>query len=706
MLVAEPDLDTSIGTTIRKMFDSVAQALANADANSSLGNISSYAIDSLSGSALDDFVSTFAFQRFSAARATGTVTFSVAAVGTTSVVIPVGSSVSTATTPPIIFNTLTTAIIGAGSATVDIPVQAVIGGVSGNVAANTISAKVSPLTGVAAVANLLSTTNGTDAESDQALIARFKATIFRAFTGTAQCFAGTALENPNVTQVNVVGSSETHNEQIQINYDPNNPTLGSYGISVVQDAQFIYDFNYTFGANLAANDILTPDVSYSFTVIPAISDPIAAPIASSTVGGILSPGQYSYQIVFGGILGHLPSYTNPSPIATIGVGLGRNAVLLSWPTPPPNTTFVYVYSGGGTLLGILGASETTWSDTGSGYPVNSVPLSTTNSTGFTVQIQSLDSSSCPNGIYDLQFEYLPAASRNSPTQGVTNKVDVYVVGSDAAAAEENVPFGTANLFSSDPTSSMYYERFMRDDYTNPVPGNIFLPLSFAPVVDLPSSLLYGSSTYMRDTDYFLINDVTNLGYTSHSLSGVEWVNGTNMPTSGTLIDVAYTYNALPYEVESDIQQWRLVCYDVWVHQAQQAFLDIYLVVILSQGYTAALINPMLFSAISAVCSAVGFDGVLQTSAIISAAAQTPGIAAVRFATSTDAQAEDAGGGYGIQQVVVTASNTTPPTTTTTLVQNWALNGRAIDAYFSDDTLPVLNEVFLDVRALNSLNTGA
>jgi len=79
---------------------------------------------------------------------------------------------------------------------------------------------------------------------------------------------------------------------------------------------------------------------------------------------------------------------------------------------------------------------------------------------------------------------------------------------------------------------------------------------------------------------------------------------------------------------------------------------------------------------------------------------------VRFATSTDAQAEDAGGGYGIQQVVVTASNTTPPTTTTTLVQNWALNGRAIDAYFSDDTLPVLNEVFLDVRALNSLNTGA
>src|SRR5690606_33018104 len=52
----------------------------------------------------------------------------------------------------------------------------------------------------------------------------------------------------------------------------------------------------------------------------------------------------------------------------------------------------------------------------------------------------------PDGIYELEFEYVPWASRNDPTNGITNCVDVYVNGNRPTEATELAIFDTSKDF--------------------------------------------------------------------------------------------------------------------------------------------------------------------------------------------------------------------------------------------------------------------
>src|ERR1700733_10428209 len=71
----EPDLDTSIGTTIRKIIDVFSGSLADGYLDNDLSD-SQYDVTALTGSALDDFVQNFGLMRFPAKTATGIATFS------------------------------------------------------------------------------------------------------------------------------------------------------------------------------------------------------------------------------------------------------------------------------------------------------------------------------------------------------------------------------------------------------------------------------------------------------------------------------------------------------------------------------------------------------------------------------------------------------------------------------------------------------
>lgn len=63
------------------------------------------------------------------------------------------------------------------------------------------------------------------------------------------------------------------------------------------------------------------------------------------------------------------------------------------------------------------------------------------------KITRLDATIVPDGIYDLQFEYMPKAGRNVPASGITNRVDVFVSGEKAVAAAETLIFKTARTFN-------------------------------------------------------------------------------------------------------------------------------------------------------------------------------------------------------------------------------------------------------------------
>lgn len=797
--VTQPDLDTSIGTPVRKMIDAVSVSISSAYVDQYFLNYQ-YDVTSLTGSALDDFVNIFGITRFLATRATGVVTFTRPTPATQPIAVLSGTAVSNNSSPQVVFTTITTSTMPIGSVSVDVPVIAQVGGASGNVVANSITNFQTQISGIASLTNISATSGGNDAESDEALINRFQNTVFRNMAGTEPQFLGTAQENANTTNANVIGAYKTQSEQIQI--------VNGVGQSTVQSAQYIYNQNFVFGTDIDSGQILNPGVNYTFNsntyalVAPITTTPTNLAITTVAATPTYSSAVHNYKVAWGNENGITP----PSVDLTVTSG-GTTASKITW-VPPENAVWAYIYQGGAgteTLRAIIPASTLSWTDlgvgsvqitgitnntpavvttatahgfvngqivsisgvlgatqangtwvityisstqfsitanvigvyaddnndnpTGTAAPASyGIAFASTNTTGYAPTITSIDQVNCPDGIYELQFDYTPIASRNSPSTGVTNKVDIYVAGQDIQSATDTLVFSNANVFSNSPSSSLFYMNYQRPDGSHPLVGNYLLDLTFAPVTQLPdeialsasagtsvSSSIYqtiggviitsdsgasndiGAQTYNLGEDYYLVNDISNMGGTAHSNSGIEFsASTTPQPPSNSLITLTYNYNALPGEVETAIENWRLITTDVWCHQAINMYIAVNLVVILSGNTSITSITPSINTAIQSVFNSVGFDGTISTSSILRAAGSIPGVQAVRFATSADSASN-----YAMQQLTVDGA----------LVQTFAFSGsgstaRAIDVEMNDDTIPVLNSVNLTVRAMNTFQNGA
>ena len=140
------------------------------------------------GSDLDSFVYDFGVTRLGAQAASGQVTYSRLSASTSTPFIPVGATINTTdgtqsfavTTDPT--NAAYSASLGgytmpSMTTTLTVPVQAVVAGSGGNIAANSLTTSTTPITGVDLVTNSAAFTNGVDAESDPALRVRFQAFI-------------------------------------------------------------------------------------------------------------------------------------------------------------------------------------------------------------------------------------------------------------------------------------------------------------------------------------------------------------------------------------------------------------------------------------------------------------------------------------------------------------------------------------------------
>lgn len=257
--LSEPNLDTTIGSSVRKILDAVAEVVAEASADTYLLQYQ-YDLEAKVGADLDEFVRLFGFARFPAKRATGTVTFDRTSATDINVVVPVGSQLATESASPVVVATIVPGIIPVGATTIEIPVQAMIGGAGGNIAANSLRRRLTPLSGVTSFTNAGSFSGGTDAESDEQLRLRFRRTVFRNLAGTEQMFLATALEDPAVTQVNVVGATKRYREQIQV--------VGGTATSTVQDASLVYTDSTVLGLNIDGGNILRQGVHYTISPGP------------------------------------------------------------------------------------------------------------------------------------------------------------------------------------------------------------------------------------------------------------------------------------------------------------------------------------------------------------------------------------------------------------------------------------------------------
>lgn len=125
-------------------------------------------------------------ERRQAAKAAGTLRFSVMERHSTDLTVPAGTVCMTAGL--IRFETLREAVIAAGSLSVDVPAQAVEVGAAGNVASNTVlSMAVAPV-GVSAVNNPMPFTGGVEEEEDEALRARVLESFQRLPNGANAAF--------------------------------------------------------------------------------------------------------------------------------------------------------------------------------------------------------------------------------------------------------------------------------------------------------------------------------------------------------------------------------------------------------------------------------------------------------------------------------------------------------------------------------------
>lgn len=578
---AEPDLDTGIGSIVRKMLDAVAEAIAERDANDVLQGYA-YDIDAKSGADLDEMVRLFGFSRIPARRASGEVTFSRNAPSATSVVIPVGVQVQTdpAIIPVVTASTVVQATILPGDTSVTVPAQVAVAGTPGNVEADSFTFRRTAIEGIVATTNTLAFSGGTDAENDAHLRKRFKDSIFRSLAGTQQMFYGIALDDPSVTQANVIGATKIFRESVEID--------SGAATSTVEDAAYILPDSALVGTNLSAGSLLKEGVHYS---------------------------------------------------VNYGVNPPELTVLL--PTVMPN-----------------------------------------------------------GGIFDLQFEYVPLASRNDLANGIVNRVDVYVRGERAIEATASLSFDADRKFTA--SGPLDNEKFWRKDESNPAVGHFFVPYPLVPIIDpsVNDQITIDSIVMVEDTHYWLVYDKTAFGQAPRSLAGIEIasnaVSPLLMPTDpddGSAFTVDYIFNEVPRSIEETIGgTWRTLNQDVWVHQGKPKRLRLNLGVIIARGYTEGQIQAAIYRAIGTFIDNLGFANVVQASDLLSVAHSVAGVDAVRFLTD-----DDNGTHYAIQRVDESGS----------VAETFATGSpaRPLDVYCADDEFAVLHAVFLDVMAQNTFGAS-
>lgn len=264
LAVTDPDLDTGVGSVTRKIIDAVAEQIANVGISQDMLSYR-FDIDSKHGPDLDDFASLFGISRLPASRAIGTVTLFRPTPAPHSIYVPAGTQVSTANANPVVFGTVAPAYMSRGTASVEIPVQAVSGGEGGNLPPNSLVQLVTAVEDISnGTTNVGATHGGTNEESDEALINRFKKTVFRSLAGTESMYLGVALEATSnevegeaPTQANVVGVSTKWSEQVQIKED------GTAQSSIPpQNAKYIFEDSFVLGPDLGSGAILTRGVHY------------------------------------------------------------------------------------------------------------------------------------------------------------------------------------------------------------------------------------------------------------------------------------------------------------------------------------------------------------------------------------------------------------------------------------------------------------
>lgn len=624
----DPSISAEVGTPERKILDTVAQALS--DAQVDLTQLSgALDIDAKSGAELDKFLSMFGFGRQTAAKATGFVKFGRSVTSTTDIRIPARTQImgpGTVINPPndvlvnVIYETSFEVTLSAGQLTVEAPISAVIGGSSGNSAVGQVTQfAATPIYGITSITNDAPITGGVDAESDSQLKVRFKNTVFRNLAGTQDQFLALAASAKYSTKANVIGPISRYREYMQI---PRVDDASAYDV----DGDGIIDSGNGISGQYSTALSSIPYSKYIYTEVQSF-------VSNGQLGDLVFWREgIDWQL---NLLstdknkGDAYRFFQTNTIQPITNDFGLD------PTSPeatyrPSLTFLNVYTGD-------------------------------NDTVTSVR---------PEEIVLFEHSYISTASRNDFTRQLTNCVDIYIDGSNDTVASMIFAApgaSTSTQFVNDVSSKYYYSNYRLEGEpdikpatwtTTPAPGGnyvadrfLFIPTFWQPATALPSSITVRDDTdeaiYFLDEHYWLVEDITELRGTIRSRNGICWdkqsagatsVDGPrtanaleDFTTPGLSIEVDnYLFDKNVADLQTTIEASKQVTTDVLVHKASIKYLKFDITVMYTNGSNVTDTNNSVRSALDSFLTGLDFGNIIQLSDVLQVIHSVSGIDNVRW----------------------------------------------------------------------------
>lgn len=303
-----PGLSCELGTPERKIIDACSEAISAAYISQYLTG-SLLDIDTKVGLELEQFVGIFGFGRLQGRPAKGVVRMTMNTPSNTDTSVPVGTRFTikpgmAGSESNLAFASTQTAVLTAGTYSIDIPVECTVVGSIGNVPPDSIVSAGAQM-GANSITNLAPMTGGVDIETDAALRQRFKDTLLRNIAGTSDWYVSLALQNVNVSRAAVVGPIQLYKTQIEV--PPVSATVSTNGIKYIwrdghsvftdlgqaTEKFYIPEVDYTLsgtttptftratGSQLTTGDVV--DLEFQYTPVSSRNNPSGNPPITNKV---------------------------------------------------------------------------------------------------------------------------------------------------------------------------------------------------------------------------------------------------------------------------------------------------------------------------------------------------------------------------------------------------------------------------------------
>lgn len=236
-------------------------------------------------------------------------------------------------------------------------------------------------------------------------------------------------------------------------------------------------------------------------------------------------------------------------------------------------------------------------------------------------------------VVDLEFEYTTRSSRNDPQNGITNKIDVFVNGTEPYVITERTVVRATTL-SATTTNELYTGNFRRvGSAGTPSASNRFLRLGSTPVVSFPSTISVGDVVYTLGVHYHLLKGTTLVAGSHREVAGLE-ITGAG-PSTGTELTLTYTYNRVPEILNAVMNKGKQICTDVLVHEAEYKYLKIYLSIEFDRGLVISQVTNAIQSQLRGFFQNIPYGAWIEVSDVMLAVHQVLGVDNVKLTTSTE-----------------------------------------------------------------------